>query len=52
MDDELLKQQSKIYAVPGVDESEPAGPKRKLKAVYTNGEEVSAPFPSLRLQRH
>ena len=29
------------YAVQGVDESEPAGPKKKRKQEYTNGEDVS-----------
>jgi HIV Tat-specific factor 1 len=39
MDDELLEQQQAVYAVPGVDESEPAGPQRKRKSIYTNGDE-------------
>ena len=42
LDDALLEQQSKVYAVQGVDESEPAmQPRKKRKQVYTNGEEVS-----------
>lgn len=41
MDEALLEQQRGIYAVPGVDESEPAAPQRKRKDVYTNGEGVS-----------
>ena len=39
MDNALLEQQQAVYAVPGVNESEPAAPPRKRKNVYTNGEE-------------
>lgn len=41
LDDALLEQQRAVYAVEGVDESEPAQPlKQKRKQVYTNGENV------------
>ena len=40
MDEALLEQQREAYAVAGVDESEPAQPRRKRKNSYTNGEEV------------
>lgn len=41
LDDALLEQQRAVYAVEGVDESEPAQPlKQKRKHVYTNGENV------------
>jgi len=40
LDDALLEQQREAYAVKGVDESEPAQPKKKRKNVYVNGEEV------------
>ncbi|KAI9819873.1 MAG: hypothetical protein M1827_006442 [Pycnora praestabilis] len=39
LDDALLEQQRKAYAVAGVDESEPAVLPKKRKNVYTNGEE-------------
>lgn len=41
LDDALLEQQRAVYAIEGVDESEPAQPlKQKRKHVYTNGENV------------
>jgi len=45
LDEALLEQQREAYAVQGVDESEPAGPKKKRKNVYVNGEEVRADVP-------
>ena len=44
MDDELLEQQQKAYAVQGVDESEPAMPPKK-KRKGDNTENVSANEP-------
>ena len=44
MDESLLEQQAKAYAVQGVDESEPAiAPKQKRKQEYVNGQDVSVP---------
>ena len=49
MDDELLEQQRAAYAVQGVDENEPVGPKqKKRKQEYTNGEDVSEFYQHLR----
>ncbi|KAI4245880.1 MAG: hypothetical protein L6R42_010075, partial [Xanthoria sp. 1 TBL-2021] len=40
LDTALLEQQRQVYAVQGVDESEPAQPqKKKRKQVYINGED-------------
>ena len=39
MDEALLERQREAYAVAGVDESEPAGPQRKRKQEYVNGED-------------
>lgn len=42
LDEELMEQQQRAYAVQGVDESEPVDAmKRKRKKEYVNGEDVS-----------
>lgn len=43
LDETLLEQQQKAYAVSGVDESEPVtAAKKKRKKEYVNGEDVSS----------
>lgn len=41
LDSALLEKQGEVYAVQGVDESQPAKPvHKKRKQAYTNGEDV------------
>ena len=40
MDEALLEKQREVYAVEGVDDTEPVRPQKKRKKEYTNGEEV------------
>jgi HIV Tat-specific factor 1 len=45
LDEALLEEQQKAYAVQGVDENEPVeAQRRKRKKEYVNGEDVSLPF--------
>lgn len=52
LDEELMEQQQRAYAVEGVDENEPVDAlKRKRKKEYVNGEDVS-PFSYIHPTRH
>jgi HIV Tat-specific factor 1 len=49
LDEALLEQQQKAYAMQGVDESEPVeAQRRKRKKEYVNGEDVSITSDNLR----